>query len=213
MIYSMDIQHIWFDFNDTLVTVDKHDMDLSAVERRLPESVSAIHKGHDVGTIKYERPSHNLSADVPGTFGPQQDPWAERVKMAAKQGFFRLLDPNSPKMLSELSQLIRISVFSNMDTRLVMQSLGIDTNVFTNILSPSQFDKPKPHPDAYRRLIEVSALEPGQILYIGSDVEKDIRPVKSLGMKGGIMWAQSPEADYSFADFKAVLDFVRQTKQ
>ena len=90
----------------------------------------------------------------------------------------------------------------------MLPSLGIDVSFFTHIISSGMFKKPKPALDGFYKLVELSKLPAKEILYIGDSVGKDILPAKQVGIKTGLMWKQSDEADYSFGSFKDILEII-----
>ena len=61
-------------------------------------------------------------------------------------------------------------------------------------------------------MIELSNLPAAELLYSGDDIEKDVRPSKSLGITTGLIWTTSDEADYSFQNFSEVLELVRNQR-
>ena len=61
-------------------------------------------------------------------------------------------------------------------------------------------------------MVELSGVPADEVLYIGDDVDKDVIPAKKVGMQAGIVWKQSNEADYSFADFQDILTLLRNLK-
>jgi FMN phosphatase YigB (HAD superfamily) len=59
-------------------------------------------------------------------------------------------------------------------------------------------------------MIELSKIPAQEILYIGDDVGKDVKPAKQVGVKAGLMWKKSDEADYSFENFEDILDIFNE---
>jgi FMN phosphatase YigB (HAD superfamily) len=65
--------------------------------------------------------------------------------------------------------------------------------------------EPKPALEGFYKMIGLTREPAENILYIGDSLEKDIRPAKQVGLKTGLIWSQSNEADYSFKKFDDVL--------
>jgi putative hydrolase of the HAD superfamily len=155
-------------------------------------------------TLYKEKKSHSaafVSLGKPVGF------WSERYA-AAGAGLYALAEPDIPNVLLRLRSKVPISVFSNVLAEKFLPSLGISPQWFSHILGPKEVTKPKPDPQGFELMVQYSKLSPKEILFIGDDVEKEIRPAKSVGLKTGIMWTVSPEADYSFAHFKEILPLV-----
>ena len=119
-----------------------------------------------------------------------------------------LADTKIPDVFQGLRRLVPISIFSNNKLNIILPALGIDTKWFAYVLGPDQVKNPKPALDGFRKMIELSEAEPSEILYVGDDVHKDLLPAKALGIKTGLLWKESEEADYCFKDFQAILDLV-----
>ena len=94
-----------------------------------------------------------------------------------------------------------------------MPALGIKLSWFVHILSASMLKEPKPALEGFYKMIELTGLPADEILYIGDHVEKDVRPAKRVGMRAGIVWKTSDEADFSFKTFDEILVFLQQQKQ
>ena len=122
---------------------------------------------------------------------------------------YRLTDKNIPSVLEQMSKIIPISIFSNIKLNKVLPALGIDHKWFAYILSASMIKNPKPALDGFYKVIELSGLPPEEILYVGDDIGKDVIPAKTVGIKTGVVFEELPEADYSFKDFKDILEFVK----
>ncbi len=91
----------------------------------------------------------------------------------------------------------------------ILPALGISLDWFTHVLGPDRIKKPKPAQDGFIKMIELSKVEPKNILYVGDDVHKDLVPAKQVGIITGLLWSESVEADFCFKDFSAILHFIR----
>lgn len=123
-----------------------------------------------------------------------------------------LTDPDIPEVLRELNKIIPISIFSNIQLDKILPALGVDSKLFTHILSASMVGASKPALKGFYKMIELSGLQAEEILYIGDILEKDIIPAKKVGIKTASVFEKLPEADYSFADFRDILEFVKGNK-
>jgi HAD superfamily hydrolase (TIGR01549 family) len=204
------IKHVWFDFSDTIVTPDpeRHAKLRYATFAKLKSAPQTPELEKEYDNLRQRYGSH--SNVFVQTFGLDGSFWpGEIAKIATDEGYYKLIDEAAPYILSRLAKIVPVSIFSNVDTESVMQRLGIDTSIFTNIFSSSSLRYPKPHPEGYLKIIELSHLPADQILYIGDLEAKDILPAKSVGLKTGIIWNKSDQADYNFNNFREILDLFK----
>jgi FMN phosphatase YigB (HAD superfamily) len=203
-----DIEHIWFDFSDTIAHTDKDVLNdilwtsyAEAVGRPISEELKR--------EFAEKRKEHKSGSAVFVSLGLPSSHLAERIRLDPRQ-LYHLTDPEIPDVLCSLKDRRPISIFSNNKLDIILPSLGIDTKWFTYILGPDQVTKPKPALDGFRKMIELSGIEPSHVLYIGDDVHKDLLPAKEVGIKAGLLWKESPEADICFKDFHAILEQLPQ---
>ncbi len=69
-------------------------------------------------------------------------------------------------------------------------------------------ERPKPALDGFYKIIELSKISAKEILYIGDNIEKDIKPAKQVGLLTGLIWQKSDEANYSFEKFEDILKIL-----
>jgi FMN phosphatase YigB (HAD superfamily) len=202
------IKHIWFDFSDTIAAIDK-------------EKHNALKYGEyakQKGTVAtddliaeydelFERLGRSNSNVFVTTFGLPTSFWPNFIDEYLD--IYSLMRPNIPVSIEELAKLVPVSVFSNIETVVVMKNLGINTNLFNHIMSSAELTFPKPHIEGYEKLINMSNLKPEDILYIGDDLKKDILPAKSVGLQVGCMWGKCEEADYEFPDFEDIIKLIK----
>src|SRR3989344_7805247 len=207
------IKHIWFDFSDTLVSVNKdshsrlrYETYAKVVKKPVtPELVNEYEK-------LYEENKHSNSA-VFKSLGMLPGFWSGLVNAINPKTFYNLTDPNIPEVLEQMGKVLPISIFSNINLGNIMPVLNINPRWFTHILSASMVGNPKPALDGFYKIIELSAVSPSEILYIGDNVGKDVIPAKTVGIKTGVVFAESKEADYFFKDFKDILEFVKNNNK
>lgn len=206
----MKIQHVWFDFSDTLArTTDAHRTLLYASFADAvgePVSPALIEKFKDLYK-KYN--SHSAIFTV--GLGLKPGYWADCVESADPATLYTLADPYIPDVLEQLHSLVPVSIFSNMRMDRLLPAIGLKKEWFTHCLSGSEFKRPKPALDGFYKMIELSNLPPANILFIGDSVEKEILPAKNVGMMTGIVWSESPEADFSFKNFEEIFDVVQRS--
>lgn len=203
------IKHIWFDFSDTIsfISKDAHD------NLRYETYAKVVKKSVTPELIKeyeklYEEHNHSNSS-VFKSLGMIPGFWSGLVNTVNPSTFYNLSDPNIPEVLEQLSKIIPISIFSNINLGKILPFLGINLKLFTHLLSSSMVGAPKPALDGFYKVIELSNLPSAEILYIGDDLGKDVIPAKTVGIKTGVMFKEIKEADYCFKDFKDILEFVQ----
>ncbi len=203
------IKHIWFDFSDTMAFLNKEAHD----NLRYETYASVINKGVTPELIsEYEalyQKNNKSNAAIFRSLGKSAGYWSSVVNQVDPNKLYKLADANIPFILKEIKNIVPISIFSNIELERILPALGIDLSLFTHILSSAQLKEPKPALEGFYKVIELSHLPGVEILYIGDDVGKDVLPAKKVGLKTGLMWAISDQADYSFESFKDVLEMTK----
>lgn len=199
------IKHVWFDFSETIAFLKKERHDRLRYETYseiVGKSIS------DELITKYEtlykKYNHSNSA-IFRTLGQTSNFWSECVNAVESSELYELADKNIPNALEEIKKFVPISIFSNIQLEKILPSLNINPEWFTHILSAGTVKEPKPALDGFYKMIELSEIPAEEILYIGDDIGKDVRPAKQVGVLAGLMWKKSDEADYSFEKFEDVL--------
>ena len=203
------IKHIWFDFSDTLASVNdqthnklRYESYAKVVGKPVtPELIAEYEK-------LYEDHKHS-NLFVFKTLGMGSSFWSDVVNTINPKTLYYLTDPNIPKVLEEMSKIIPISIFSNINLDKTLSTIDINPEWFTHILNASKMGSIKPALLGFYKVIELSGVSPEEILYIGDEVEKDIIPAKTVGIKTGVVFEKLKEADYSFKDFRDILEFVK----
>ncbi|MBI2984497.1 MAG: HAD family hydrolase [Candidatus Kerfeldbacteria bacterium] len=203
------IRHLWFDFSETIVVLrqERHDRlryesYAAVVHQPVTDALMAeynqLYKVHKQSNAAVFR-----SLGLPGSY------WSGRVNSVAPLELYQLADPSIPSVLEDLKELLPISIFSNIKLESILPSFRISPLWFTNILSAGMVKEPKPALDGFKKMVELSRCQPAEILYIGDDIEKDVRPAKQVGIRAGLMWHHSPEADFQFERFSDMLSLVK----
>ena len=201
-----NIKHLWFDFSATLAFIDaarRDQLRYSTYAELIgrPISPTLIAEYNDL----YEKFDHNNTA-IFHSLGQSANFWSERIDLSGTAGLYQLARKNIPDVLEKIRAVVPVSIFSNIDLGSILIELGLRPEWFTHILSSGMVKEPKPALDGFYKIIELSRLPAANIIYIGDHLGKDIRPAKKVGLRAGLMWAKSPEADYSFEKFEDILE-------
>ncbi|MBI5798891.1 MAG: HAD family hydrolase, partial [Candidatus Yonathbacteria bacterium] len=200
------IKHIWFDFSETIAFLKKgrHDRlryETYAQVTGKPVTEELIAEYENL----YKKFNHSNAA-IFRSLGQTSNFWSERVNSVEPSELYELADENVPKVLQKVKETVPISIFSNIELGKILMALSINPEWFTHIISAGMVKEPKPALDGFYKIIELSGIPAQEILYIGDDVGKDVRPAKQVGVQAGLMWKKSDEADYSFENFKSILE-------
>ena len=202
------IKHIWFDFSGTLASTIPVEHN-KLIHRTYSEAVKKPISEDLISEFKDLYQKHkSVSTVFTNHLGLPQGYWAMVVDAADPKTLVRLADPKIPFILGQIRKLVPISIFSNMRMDKLLPAVGLDASLFTHILSGADIKNPKPALDGFYKIIELSELPPKNILFIGDDVEKEVIPVKKVGMLAGIIWTSSKKADYSFKNFEEILNIL-----
>lgn len=202
------IKHIWFDFAGTLAILDKQMHD----ELRYRVYAEVVKKPLNQDLIeeyneKYKK-YHSNSA-VFRNLGLPVSFWSGHVDSINPSIFYSLADKNIPEILLKLKKFVPISLLTNVNTKRVFPVIGLKTEWFSHIIQAGMLKEPKPNPEGFRKIIELTKEFPENILYVGDSVGKDIKPAKAVGMQTCLLWSKSPEADYSATKFEELLNIVK----
>ncbi len=202
------IRHIWFDFSDTIVAFDEglHDELVYESYSEITGNPITPELKEEFANLFKEHGSYTKSFIA---LGKAHDFWSDRISSVDPKVFLRLTDPEAPQIFQELRKLVPISLWSNIHAKKMLPALGIDPTWFTHILGPDEVKKPKPALDGFNLLIERSGIPAEEILFVGDSLVKEVRPAKSLGIQAGLIWSESPEADYSFKNFMDILTILQ----
>jgi FMN phosphatase YigB (HAD superfamily) len=202
------IKHIWFDFSETIALLNKE------VHNQLRYQSYAAVIGKPVSETLitefeelYKKYNHSNAA-IFRSLGLPSGYWSDKINSIDPAQFYRLADKTIPDALKKIKSIAPISLFSNIQLGQVLPVLGIDPSWFSNILSSGMLKEPKPALEGFYKMIELSHLPPSEIMYVGDHVGKDVLPAKQVGIITGLMWNKSPEADYCFENFNAILKVI-----
>lgn len=199
------IKHIWFDFSETICKLNKennHALRYSAYAEVTARAVTP--ELIDEYKQLYEKYAHSNGA-IFASLGLPANYWSNKINSVNPKELFDLMDDNIPTILEELHQRVPLSFFSNIKLDKILPAFNIRADWFQHFISSDMLKKPKPALEGFYKIIELTQLPADNILYIGDHVEKDILPAKQVGLKAGLVWSSSPEADYSFEKFADIL--------
>lgn len=202
------IKHIWFDFGGTLVVLNEQMHD----ELRYKVYSQVVKQPLDLNLIqeykeKYKKHHSNSAVfrdlGLPGNF------WSQYVDSLDPALLYSLADKNIPEILLKLKTIIPISIFTNINTKIVFPKIGFKEEWFSHIIRGGMVKEPKPALEGFYKIIELTEELPENILYVGDSLEKDIKPAKAVGMQTCLIWDKSSEVDYSVTKFEELLNIVQ----
>lgn len=208
-MFKGTIKHIWFDFSETVAFLKKERQDRLRYEtysevmgRPMSDELIAEYEN------LYKKFNHSNAA-IFRSLGQTSNFWSERVNSVKPSELYELADKNVPKVLKRIKEFVPISLFSNIQLEKILKMLHINPRWFSNIINAAILKEPKPALDGFYKMVELSKIPAQEILYIGDDVGKDVRPAKQVGIQAGIIWKKSDEADYSFENFESILEIFK----
>ena len=96
------------------------------------------------------------------------------------------LMPDAFRLLEQLKGKYTITLVSNFtDSNFLnktLSQLGL-TEFFNNVIISDEFGWRKPHPNIFKRFLELSNVKPEEAVFIGDDLGVDIKGAKGLGIK------------------------------
>ena len=100
----------------------------------------------------------------------------------AEAGVWELY-PEVVEVLEKLSPRFPLAVISNFDGRLrmILEQLGV-SKFFQHVFVSSELGADKPDPEIFRRALKILQLEPGEVLHVGDDPERDWNAATTAGL-------------------------------
>ena len=100
----------------------------------------------------------------------------------AEAGVWELY-PEVVDVLEELRPRFELAVVSNFDGRLrvILERLGI-SKYFRHVFISSEIGADKPNPEIFRRALKFLELQPGHVLHVGDDPERDWKTAAGAGL-------------------------------
>ena len=100
----------------------------------------------------------------------------------AEAGVWELY-PEVVDVLEQLRARFELAIVSNFDGRLrvILERLGI-SKYFRHVFVSSEIGADKPDPEIFRRALTFLDLQPGEVLHVGDDPERDWRAATAAGL-------------------------------
>jgi len=100
----------------------------------------------------------------------------------AEAGVWELY-PDVLDVLEGLRPFFQLAIVSNFDGRLrvILERLGI-AKYFGHVFVSSEMGADKPDPEIFRRALKLLDLQPGEVLHVGDDPERDWRAATGAGV-------------------------------
>src|SRR5437764_10010271 len=101
----------------------------------------------------------------------------------AESGVWELY-PDVIDVLRHLHRRFQLAIVSNFDGRLrvILERLGI-SKYFGHIFVSSEIGADKPDPEIFRRAVKFLGLQPGDVLHVGDDPERDWQAAAIAGLR------------------------------
>jgi putative hydrolase of the HAD superfamily len=130
-----------------------------------------------------ELADHVLSEAAPKVGELDRDNFFEvAYEHFAESGVWELY-PDVTDVLRELQRRFQLAIVSNFDgrVRVILERLGI-SKYFGHIFVSSEIGADKPDPEIFRRAVKFLGLQPGDVLHVGDDPERDWRAAAAAGL-------------------------------
>ncbi len=120
-------------------------------------------------------------------------------------------DEKTTQMFADFSHIAaQHGIFTNntfSEVKRILKFLKVDHKLFKHILTIEGADEPKPDQAIFRKMLELSCVEPSEVLVVGDRVRTDLEPANKLGMKTCLVWhAKKPEwVDHVFSHVAEVM--------
>ena len=100
----------------------------------------------------------------------------------AESGVWELY-PDVIDVLKQLHRRFQLAIVSNFDGRLrvILERLAI-SKYFGHIFVSSEIGADKPNPEIFRRALKFLGLQPGDVLHVGDDPERDWHAASAAGL-------------------------------
>ena len=186
-----NIQHIWWDFGETLYKTLPTFAEKKS--KRFLELYASI-IGHTV-TPQVEQEclqayeKHGSRCMVFMRLGKDKDFWLRNRNISVRD--YIVPDESIKQTFHKLTQRFPPhSLFSGKkrnDTKEMLEHIGIDINVFAHVITNDELRYPKPNSEGFYKIVQLSNLSAQEILYIGDRIKADLIPAKKVGMTTALM--------------------------
>lgn len=203
------ITHIWFDLEGTLLKNPRYDAAVKDFAHQLylqetgKQRTTETKKEFDALLKQHIRKSLIFVA-----LGKSKKFYAEAFATQFPFQQYVSQDRDVQAVISFLKQKnIGLGVYTSLPRDplvKILSLLGLDAADFT-LLSGDDVTKGKPDPEGFEKIVALCGVSAEKIIFVGDSEPKDIIPAKSVRMKTILVCSASSFADYSVADFKALL--------
>lgn len=202
---ALNIKHIWWDVEGTLFQVP-FAYEAAKDRRRFKLYSEIVGKPLSEELEQEYREQHQKRKSHSAVFqalGKSKDFWQNELDRIDIRSYVKR-DEKTIKMFEKFSRFSYFhSVFTNRNIEYVKKILGhleIPIGLFTHFITNQDFTYPKPHPEGFELMVELSNVRPDEILFVGDRIETDILPAKKVGLKTALVWSEkeSTEADFTF---------------
>lgn len=213
---KLNVKHIWWDLDGTLYKMPPEFEDIK-YQRRFELYSEIVGKPITEDLKKeymelYEKSGSHSAIFV--SLGKDPDYWQiEHQKLDLIP--FISADQKTVEMFEEFKKMpYKHSLLTNRKPdyiHKILSHLKIDFNLFTHIITIDDLSRPKPHPEAFRQIIQLSGVSFNEILYVGDRIKADIIPAKQEGLKTVLVWSKEDktEADYTFPHIVGVISLFK----
>ena len=198
---------IGFDLFNTLLTVhpdameEAHQRQIRALhEEGLPVEAEAFGKAYLEAAVKFLKAAHKDGRETHNRFwmaealeslGYSLSPEDPRIAKAVDAHFSAFypnskLIPGTKELLGDLGERYPLGMLTNFTdgpaVRKLIDLLGLNP-FFKDVLVSGELGYRKPHPYVFERFVEALGVPADQILFVGDDVEADVKGAKAAGLQ------------------------------
>ncbi len=198
---------IGFDLFNTLMTVHPdamqlaHDLQIRVLhEEGLPVEEAAFGKAYVEAAVKYIKAAHKDGrethnrfwvAEALETLGHSLSPEDPRIAKAVEAYFSAFypncrLIPGTKELLGELARRYPLGMITNFTdgpaARKIIDLLELNP-FFRHVVVSGELGYRKPHPYLFERLVGALGVPAGEILFVGDDLEADVRGARDAGLQ------------------------------
>ena len=185
------IKAIFFDTSDTLYNSEEFQQAQSAqpIAQLAKIKQTALDEAEEMFEAKKEALKQSLDhvtkVAVMMEFGVSRMEMQECMAQIDAQQFLSA-DVKLFNTLKKLSEDYRLGIISNILEKAVvnvLEALRVEKTLFSYLVTVNNTVASKPNPEPFLKAVELSGLEPDEIVYVGDSLTKDIIPAKQAGMK------------------------------
>jgi putative hydrolase of the HAD superfamily len=198
---------IGFDLFNTLMTVhpdamqQAHELQLRVLhEEGLPVKEADFGKAYLEAAVKFIKAAHKDGRETHNRFWVAQaletlgyglspeDPRIARAVEAYFSAFYpncRLI-PGTMELLGELAERYPLGMVTNFTdgpaARKIIDLLGLNP-FFRHVFVSGELGYRKPHPSLFERLVRALGVSAEEVLFVGDDLETDVRGARDAGLQ------------------------------